>query len=61
MLRHVCCTDADVPCTAYCWLVCSSLRPTGLETGTLTLSSAAAGSPYVLSLTGNGLPLTACC
>jgi len=31
---------------------------TGLETGTLTLSSAAAGSPYVLSLTGNGLPLT---
>ena len=30
----------------------------GLETGTLTISSAAAGSPYVLSLTGNGLPLT---
>jgi hypothetical protein len=42
-----------------CWVGVQFTPPaTGLETGTLTLSSAAAGSPYVLSLTGNGLPLT---
>ena len=42
-----------------CWVGVQFTPPaTGLETGTLTISSAAAGSPYVLSLTGNGLPLT---
>lgn len=42
-----------------CWVGVQFNPPTtGLETGTLTLSSSAAGSPYVLSLTGNGLPLT---
>ena len=42
-----------------CWVGVQFIPPaTGLETGTLTISSAAAGSPYVLSLTGKGLPLT---
>ena len=42
-----------------CWVGIQFTPPaTGLETGTLTISSTAAGSPYVLSLTGNGLPLT---
>jgi hypothetical protein len=42
-----------------CWVGVQFTPPaTGLETGTLTISSSAAGSPYVLSLTGNGLPLS---
>jgi hypothetical protein len=42
-----------------CWVGVQFTPPaTGLETGTLTITSSAAGSPYVLSLTGNGLPLT---
>jgi hypothetical protein len=42
-----------------CWVGVQFTPPvTGLETGTLTLTSATGGSPYVLSLTGNGLPLT---
>jgi len=42
-----------------CWVGVQFTPPaTGLETGTLTIGSAAAGSPYVLTLTGNGLPLT---
>jgi hypothetical protein len=42
-----------------CWVGVQFTPPaTGLETGTLTMTSAATGSPYVLSLTGNGLPLT---
>ena len=42
-----------------CWVGVQFTPPaTGLETGTLTISSSIAGSPYVLSLTGNGLPLT---
>ena len=42
-----------------CWIGIRFTPPTtGLETGTLTLSSSSVGSPYVLSLTGNGLPLT---
>ena len=42
-----------------CWVGVQFTPPaTGLETGTLTISSSAAGSQYVLSLTGNGLPLT---
>ncbi len=42
-----------------CWLgVRLTPATTGLETGTLTLTSSSGGSPYVLSLTGNGLPLT---
>jgi hypothetical protein len=31
---------------------------TGLQTGTLTIASVAGGSPYVLQLTGTGLPLS---
>jgi trimeric autotransporter adhesin len=51
-------TSATGTCTN-CWVGVQFTPPaTGLETGTLTISSAAAGSPYVLSLTGNGLPLT---
>jgi hypothetical protein len=42
-----------------CWVgVQFTASATGLETGTLTLVSSSSGSPYVLSLTGNGLPLT---
>jgi trimeric autotransporter adhesin len=42
-----------------CWLAIQfAPQATGLETGTLTLTSSSSGSPYVLSLTGNGLPLT---
>ena len=42
-----------------CWLGIRFTPVTlGTETGTLTLTSAPAGNPYVLSLTGNGLPLT---
>jgi hypothetical protein len=42
-----------------CWVGVQFTPPaTGLETGTLTISSSTAGSAYVLSLTGNGLPLT---
>jgi len=51
-------TGATGPCLN-CWVGVQFTPPaTGLETGTLTISSAAAGSPYVLSLSGNGLPLT---
>ena len=51
-------TSATGTCTN-CWVGVQFTPPAiGLETGTLTISSAAAGSPYVLSLTGNGLPLT---
>ena len=51
-------TSATGTCTN-CWVGVQFTPPaTGLETGTLTISSAAAGSPYVLSLTGKGLPLT---
>jgi len=42
-----------------CWVgVQFAPQATGVETGTLTLTSASAGSPYVLTLTGTGLPLT---
>jgi hypothetical protein len=42
-----------------CWVgVQFTPLATGLISGTLTLTSSATGSPYVLSLTGNGLPLT---
>jgi hypothetical protein len=42
-----------------CWVGVQFTPPAiGLITGTLTLTSSATGSPYVLSLTGNGLPLT---
>ena len=42
-----------------CWLgVRFTPAATGPETGTLTLTSSPGGSPYILSLTGNGLPLT---
>ena len=42
-----------------CWVGVQFTPPaTGLEAGTLTLTSATGGSPYALSLTGNGLPLT---
>jgi hypothetical protein len=42
-----------------CWVGVQFTPPvTGLIAGTLTLTSSATGSPYVLSLTGNGLPLT---
>jgi hypothetical protein len=42
-----------------CWVGVQFTPPvTGLIPGTLTLTSSATGSPYVLSLTGNGLPLT---
>jgi hypothetical protein len=42
-----------------CWVGVQFTPPAiGLITGTLTLTSATGGSPYVLSLTGNGLPLT---
>jgi len=42
-----------------CWVGVQFTPPvTGLISGTLTLTSSATGSPYVLSLTGNGLPLT---
>jgi hypothetical protein len=51
-------TGATGTCTN-CWVGVQFTPPaTGLETGTLTLTSATGGSPYVLSLTGNGLPLT---
>jgi hypothetical protein len=51
-------TSATGTCTN-CWVGVQFTPPaTGLETGTLTLTSSATGSPYVLSLTGNGLPLT---
>jgi hypothetical protein len=42
-----------------CWLGVE-FTPTaaGLETGTLTLASSSSGSPYVLALTGQSLPLT---
>jgi hypothetical protein len=42
-----------------CWVGVQFIPPTiGLETGSLTMTSSVAGSPYVLSLNGNGLPLT---
>ena len=42
-----------------CWLaVRFTPISTGLETGALTLTSSTTGSPYILSLTGSGLPLT---
>jgi hypothetical protein len=42
-----------------CWLgVRFTPASTGLETGTLAIASAPGGSPYVLALTGTGLPLT---
>jgi hypothetical protein len=42
-----------------CWVGVQFTPPvTGPIPGTLTLTSATSGSPYVLSLTGNGLPLT---
>jgi hypothetical protein len=42
-----------------CWVgVQFAPQAVGAETGTLTLASATGGSPYVLSLTGTGLPLT---
>jgi trimeric autotransporter adhesin len=42
-----------------CWLGLRFTPPTtGPETGFLTLTSAPTGSPYLLSLTGTGLPLT---
>jgi hypothetical protein len=51
-------TNASGTCLN-CWVGLQFTPPTaGLETGTLTMNSSAAGSPYVLSLTGNGLPLT---
>ncbi len=41
-----------------CWVGVQFTPPaTGPVTGTLTLTSSTAGSPYVLSLTGYGLPL----
>jgi hypothetical protein len=41
-----------------CWVGVQFAPPaTGPISGTLTLTSSTAGSPYVLSLTGNGLPL----
>lgn len=42
-----------------CWLGIQ-FKPAGIgpETGTLALTSATTGSPYTLSLTGNGLPLS---
>jgi len=42
-----------------CWLgVQFTPASTGLDTGTLTLTSSTTGSPYVLALTGDGLPIT---
>ncbi|HEX9202000.1 MAG TPA: choice-of-anchor D domain-containing protein, partial [Acidobacteriaceae bacterium] len=42
-----------------CWLGVRFIPAAlGLEAGTLTLTSAASGNPYVLSLGGNGLALT---
>jgi hypothetical protein len=42
-----------------CWLgVQFDPQAIGLEAGTLTLTSSSTGSPYVLSLAGDGLPLT---
>ncbi len=42
-----------------CWVGVQFSPPTtGLETGTLSITSSSSGSPYVLSLIGNGLPLT---
>jgi len=42
-----------------CWLgVAFTPLSTGSQMGTLTLTSSSGGNPYVLSLTGTGLPLT---
>jgi hypothetical protein len=42
-----------------CWLGIEFLPTvTGVQTGTLTLTSSPAGNPYVLTLTGIGLPLS---
>jgi len=42
-----------------CWVgVQFAPQAVGVETGTLTIASATGGSPYVLTLTGTGLPLT---
>ncbi len=42
-----------------CYLALRFLPPSaGPQTGTLTLSSTIGGSPYVLSLTGSGMPVT---
>ncbi len=51
-------TSASGTCL-HCWVGVQFTPPvTGPVTGSLTLASSATGSPYVLALTGSGLPLT---
>jgi hypothetical protein len=51
-------TTAHGPCTN-CWLGLQFTPPTtGPQTSTIALTSSTSGNAYILTLTGNGLPLT---